>query len=316
MTKTLRPTKMIEAELADARAMAENTQSESRDDPFVAVMLDANDRDIARLTAELADARSSDLELSIEGSPVVDHRISVSYLNRVTGGLQSAYKALVRALVPKGQSLGAQGGLALAGTGPGSFRMRFSTNEEPLSLLERPLSERALGELFGLLASSNSPDMTMAEQWASRSPEASVRAMIRLASSLAASRGVSQLRWTTIEGHDRVVHIAPAQARRLAAALVGHTGQETIVVRGRLAMAQVEPPRIKVTTPTDEHVAAVRDEDLLESVKELLFDNVVAEILVEMSTSDTTGAPASRSTLLDIRADDEGGTNPPAQTVG
>jgi hypothetical protein len=312
VTKTLRPIKMIEAELADAQVMAANTSSLSRDDPFVAIMLEVNDRDIEKLSTELAEARSSDVELSIEGSPVVDHRISVSYLNRVTGSLQSAYKAFVRKLVPKGQSLGAQGGLALAGTGPGSFRMRFITNEEPLSLLERPLSERALGELFELLASSNGPDMAVAEQWAARAPAETVRAMIRLASSLAASKGTSQLRWTTLDGNDRVVQIAPDRASRLAAALVGRTGTETIKVRGHLAMAQDEPPKIKVTTATDEHVAAVRDDDLLDAVKELLFDNVIAEILVEMSTSGRTGAPSSRSTLLDIRADD--GDEQPQQT--
>jgi hypothetical protein len=58
---------MIEAELADARLAAEESKSISRRNPLVALMLDGNDRDIEELSAELAAARSSDLEVSIEG---------------------------------------------------------------------------------------------------------------------------------------------------------------------------------------------------------------------------------------------------------
>jgi hypothetical protein len=183
--------------------------------------------------------------------------------------------------------------------------MRFRTSEEPLSLLERPLSERALGQLFEVLESSRGRDAEVfAVDWASRSPDASIRAMVRLASALAASHGTTQLRWTSLDGTDRSIQIEPDQARRLAAALAGKTGRELLTVRGHLRMAQDDPPKVKITSAVDEYIALVHDEELLYAVKDLLFGDVIAEIAVDMSTSRTTGAPMPRTELLDIRADD------------
>lgn len=69
-------------------------------------------------------------------------------------------------------------------------------------------------------------------------------------------------------------------------------------------MAQDDPPKIKIATDVDEHLAAVRDEELLYVVKDLLFSDVIAEIAIDMSTSPSTGAPTTRSELLDLRPDD------------
>jgi hypothetical protein len=55
------------------------------------------------------------------------------------------YRSIIRAPEPDRKLTHAQGTPILASTAPGSFRVRFRTSEEPLSLLERPLLERAIG---------------------------------------------------------------------------------------------------------------------------------------------------------------------------
>jgi hypothetical protein len=305
MTTPLRPLAMIAEELAAAEEMADAVKHIPRGDPLVAIMLDGNDLDVERLRIELQDARSSDVEVSIDGRPVNDHRVNASYLSRIINDLQAAYRAMAEMLGDAAKPSRASTALTVAGTAPGSFRILFRTAEEPLSLFERPLSERALESLVSVIEfGTDSRSADALRDWAATAPEAGVRSMIRLAATLASSHGTVQVRWTPPGGTDRVVAISSERSRSLAADLAGATGREIIVVRGHLGMAQDDPPRVRVRTAVDDHVADVRDIDLLEVVTELIFQNVVAEIVVAMTTSPTTGAPKIRSELLSIRLED------------
>lgn len=304
----IRPIEQIARELEAAEAFASETTGVPSSSVLVAFALEQNDLELDALRRELAEARSSNVELSIEGTPVTEYQISVSYLNRVTGSLQAVYKAIARTLTTTGQLAGQQGTLRLASTAPGSFKMMFRTAEDDdLNLFEKPLSDRALGELFELLEAGRAGQHAVAAQWASTSDESAVRAMIRLGAALAASRGTTQLRWTSLDGHDRTLALSADNARRLASTLAGQAGQEIVEVRGRLRMAQEDPPRVRIRTETDEHLASVGDDDLLDEVRGLLFTDVVAEIAIEMSTSPTTGAPTTTSHLLHIRGIDRVG---------
>ncbi len=305
--KRIRPVKQIQRELEAAEAFAAETRGVVRSSPVVSLMLDDNDHDLEALRRELAEARSSDVELSITGTPVTQHQISVSYLNRVTSSLQAAYKSISRALASSGQPVGQQGTLRLAATAEGSSKMLFRTTEDDdLSLFEDPLSDRALSELFRLLEAGRSSDNRIVEEWAARADDSAVRAMIRLGAALAASHGTSQLRWTSLDGADRTLALNADNARELASTLAGQTGQEIVEVRGRLRMAQEDPPRVRLGTETDdEYVASVGDDDLLDEVRGLLFTDVIAEIAIEMSTSPTTGEPRTKSHLLHIRSNDD-----------
>jgi hypothetical protein len=307
MTKPLRPIAMIAEELAAAERMSESTRDVPRDDPLVQSMLSANDDEIVRLRSELMDARSSDIEVSITGRPVVAHRVSASYLARMVNDLQGAYRAVAENISTTAKPSRSVTALTVAGTAPGSFRVRFRTADEALSLLERPLSERTLETVFSVIGEAVRADLShRVRAWASSASEPSVRAIIRLAATLASSQGTAQFRWTPPGGNDRVVAVSAHQARSLAAALAGAVGREILTVQGHLGMAQDDPPRVRISTSTDdEHVASVRDDELLLVVRDLLFRDVVAEIVVDMATSPTTGAPSIRSELLSLKAVDD-----------
>ncbi len=307
MTKPLRPIALIAEELASAEQMARAAVDIPRDDPLIASMLDRNRADVERLRVELAEARSSDVQLSIEGRPVTGHRISAPYLARVINDLQAAYRAMAEAVSVEEKPGRTATTLTVASTSAGSFRVQFQTAEEALSLFDRPLSERTLEALFDVMSMSTNPNAgELLREWAATATEDSLRAVIRLAATLASSKGTAQFRWMPPEGGDHVLALPADRARALAVELAGATGREILTVRGHLGMAQDDPPRIRVTTADDEHVANVRDEDLLAVLPELLFGEVVAEIAVDMTTSPTTGAPSIRSELLSLRPADEG----------
>ncbi len=293
----MRPTALIAAELADAEAMAAATRGAERTDPLVDDMLASNDREIERLRAELADARSSDLEISIDGRPVFEHRITSSYLARLLADTQSAYRAAVEAVADDKPSL-LESSLLVDSTAPGSFRVRFRTAAEPLSILESPRSERALSLLFEMVEAS--ADQRRA--WVERTDEAAVRSFIRFAATLASSQGVARLRWTKpTSGVDRVVVVTAASARTMAADLAGTPESEIVTVEGHLSRAQDDPPRVRVTRPNgDDETADVLDAELLPLVQELLFSDVRATIAIQMTTSPTTGAPSTRGELLNL----------------
>jgi hypothetical protein len=61
---------------------------------------------------------------------------------------------------------------------------------------------------------------------------------------------------------------------------------------------------VRVANETDRWDASIDpvEEDLIERVASLAFQEVVATILVEMRTSETSGAPSSRTRLVDIDA--------------
>ncbi len=196
-----------------------------------------------------------------------------------------------------------QSNLMVASTSPGSFRVRFRTSEEPLSLLDPPRSEQTIAVLFELLGGT----AESRRRWAERTGEKSLRSVIRFASTLASSQGLTQLRWTrpTTES-DRVARVTAEGARSIAADLAGTPGTEVITVEGHLSRAQDDPPRVRVTpVQGDSFTADVRHEDLLELVQTMLFTDVQATIALQMTTSPTTGAPSTRSELLDLRRLDE-----------
>lgn len=299
MTAPLRPRTQIAAELAEAEELAARFPSASTVDPYLRLMREQNEHEAEELRRELREATSSDLQVSLDGRPVTDHSVSLPFLNRVTAELQSVYRALARAESVDGKAHRESTSLVLTGTSPGSFRLELRVPGGQLELLRPALADRVLGALLDLLSGSALESGSVAA-WSRTAEESAVRALIRLASALASSGGTTQLRWQSPTGVERGVALSSAQARTLAATLAGESGREIISVSGHLTMAQDDPPRVRIHTDTDEHRADVRDEALLDVVKELLFDQVTADIVVDMSTSPSTGRPTTRSELLGL----------------
>ena len=303
MTTPLRPASIVADELTAAQSMAEASSTISRSDPLVAFMLRANDEEVAELRNELRESRSSDVEVSIEGRPVTEHRIGASFLARLINDMQAAYRATAEMVAGATvKPTRAATALTVAATAPGSFRVMFRTAEEQISLLEPPLSGRTLESLFDVISRTEHGDGPESlGAWAAQASEAGQRSLIRLAATLASSQGVAQFRWTPPGADTRVLALSSEAARSLAAGLAGAMGREVLNISGHLSMAQDEPPRIRITTEVDEFLLAVRDEQLLDVVRELLFQDVEAEVVIDMTTSPTTGAPLTRSELLDLR---------------
>lgn len=299
MTTPLRPTNQIAAELAEAEALADRYPSAATSDPFLAAMRDQNEAEVQRLREELRSAASGDLQVSLDGKPVEDHSVSLPFLNRVTSELQSVYRSLARSESDDGAARREETGLVLAGTGPGSFRLELRVPGGQMELLRPSLADRVMETMLQLL-SAPVTEGAYAAEWAQRVDESAVRAVIRLTSALASSGGTTQLRWRSARDEETTVALSATQARSIAAALAGETGREILSVTGHLTMAQDDPPRVKIQTQIDEHRADVKDESLLDDVKELLFGEVTAEIVVDMSTSPTTGRPSARSELLSL----------------
>jgi hypothetical protein len=301
--KTSRPLEFIRHELATARALHEKYAAKTFSNPFAIRMREDNEREINELETELRAASAGDLEVSLDGDPVDDHRVTLPYFNKVTESLQAAVRAVYRSLKPDGSLRRGEAVLAIAGTAPGSFKVSLVTPPQQLDLLEQPLIDQTLASIVGLLqAVGQDNEREQLAGWASRAAEPSLRAMIRLASALAGSRGVTSVRWRDTAGREQTATVPAASARALAAALAGQTGREVIEVVGHLRLAQDEPPRAGIRTIDDDYSATIPSDDLLEKVKELLFEEVRATLVVDMRTSPTTGRPATFTELVDLDA--------------
>lgn len=297
----LRTREAIERDLATAHAYQTGSGQRPSTHPLVHQMRVANDRDIKRLEAELAAAKSGELELRFVGPAFDQHKIGLPLLSRVLETLQSTFRAAYRSVSPNEHISRGEATLALAATGPGSFRLFLTTPPAQLDLLAPPLADQAMDEIVELLdAAGHGVASQMAPPWAERADEGYVRSMIRLAATLAGTQAQTSLRWVPVGHAERLVNLASDQARALAIALAGETGREILTVTGHLEMGQDQPPRVRVTTPDDDYLARVPTPELLDRVKDLLFDEVQVTLAVDMRTSPTTGRPDTEIELLDI----------------
>jgi nucleotide-binding universal stress UspA family protein len=96
------------------------------------------------------------------------------------------------------------------------------------------------------------------------------------------------------------VSVTADAARSLAIALAGQSGREIVTVVGHLTMAQDRPPRVRVRTQDDDYVAGANTEEMLDRVKELLFDEVRATLVIDMRTSPSTGSPDVNIELMEL----------------
>jgi len=296
---TMRPVSMIRHELSTAEAFQVRYRERPPTSELAREMVESNDLEIARLRQELTEALSADLEVSLDGRPVQDHRVALPYFNRVTQSLQAAFRAVFRSLTQNTAFHRGDAILSIAGTSPGSFRISFKVPPEQLELLQESTTDRAMNELLEVLSASERGDSEFARAWTERADEPAVRAMIRFASALASSRGHTAIRWRPVTGDERLVSLPADRARALAGSLAGASGREIIEVTGHLSMASDTPPRVRIQTAADDHVADV-SEELLDVVKAALFTDVRATIEVHMSTSSSTGEPRTIRELIEI----------------
>lgn len=218
-------------------------------------------------------------------------------------GLQSTFRATCRAIAPDGKLRRAEATLSLLATAPGSFKVLVMTPPAQLEFLESPVVDRALTTIVDLLASAEHG--TTAEDippWVAESDEPVVRSMIRFSVALAGSQGSVGIRWRGISSEERLVVVTSEAAKDLAMALSGETGREILIVTGHLEMGQDQPPRVRIRTTDDEYLAHVPNEELLDRVKDLLFGEVQATLVIDMRTSPTTGSPGTQIELLDLQA--------------
>ena len=292
----------IRLDLETALAYRSRYAQRTTDDPTVRLMREANDRQITALELELSIALSAELEMSLEGAAIEDHSVAVPYFQRVLEQLQAAFRAFRRSSLAPGESLPRrESSLRLAGTGPGSFRAYLRVAPTQLDLLQLPPADVALTGILDLLATAQDDDaLSGLRSWAAQANEPAVRSMIKLCSTLATSGGRTDLRLTAADGSERLVRVTPEQARIVAVALAGETGRELVTVTGHLQMAQDDPPRVRIITETDQFVASVPSEDLLDRVKELLFLDVTVTLVMDMRTSASTGAPTTHIEMLDL----------------
>lgn len=80
---------MIRRELESALAYRERYQTRSSTNPLVIMMRDANEREVSRLDSELVQATAGDLEITLVGSPYVEHRVSLPVNVQVPLGSQA-----------------------------------------------------------------------------------------------------------------------------------------------------------------------------------------------------------------------------------
>ncbi len=296
----LRSVAEIRHDLDTALEYQRRCASRPSDDPLVTQMRSTNDAEIQKLQTELRGALSGVLEMSLDGAPVEDHRVTVPYLNRVLESIQSAYRAVLRSLSQDKLLRRGEATLSVAGTGPGSFRVALAIPPTQLELLDDPAADRALDLIVTLLAAAEAGTAgEVGRRWSETQDETAVRSMIRLSASLASSRGTTRLRLTRADGSQRLVTVTSDAARDLAMSLAGQVGREVITVIGHLEMAQDRPPKVRLRTSDDDYLAVVPDE-LLDQVKGLLFDTVQATLVVDMRTSATTGSPDVDIELMDI----------------
>ena len=295
----------IDFDLATAQRYKDAYVDRATKNSLVVLQRQENDREIATLLAERTAATTAELEVSLEGQAVEGHVVTVPYFQRVLEQLQGAFRTLRRAALAPGERLSrTEGALRLAGTGPGSFRAYFDLPTTQLVLGQLPRGDLALRDLLQLFEAAGQPhDTQTIATWAETADEPALRAVIKLAATLASSGGTTAFRLTMADQVEHLVSVAPDQARNLAIALAGPMGREVLSVTGHLAMAQDDPPRIRVETSDDEHLADVPldNEELLERVKALLFSEVQATLVVDMRTSVSSGRPSQRTELLDVR---------------
>lgn len=297
---SLRPAAQIRHDLATAVEYQQRYASRLSDDPLITEMRAANEAEVEELRAELKEALSGVIEVSLSGLPVEDHHVTVPYLNRVLESLQSAYRAVYRSLNQDKHLRKGEATLSVTGTSPGSFRVVLTVPPRQLDLLGDPTADRALGAIVSLLAAAAQGTAAVAgHDWAETRDETAVRSMIRFSASLAGSRGKTTIRLTEASGRQRIVTLTAEAARDLATSLAGQAGREVVIVTGHLEMAQDRPPRVRLRTEDDEHLAVVPDH-LLDQVKGLLFDTVRATLVIDMKTSVTTGSPDVDVELLDL----------------
>lgn len=298
----LRPIGLIRLELETALRYQEAYLEREPVDPLAAEMREDNEAEIGELRAELASALSGDLEISLTGAPVEGHNVQLSYFNRVTESVQAAYRAAFRARTRDGRLRRGEAALAITATAPGSFKVGLKAAPVQLELLDDPIVDRSMKviiDLFQLAAEGPLSDAT--QTWASSATEAEVRAMIRAASTIASSKGMTRLRWRSAGGEERIVDVSAPAARDLAVALAGQMGREVLTVAGHLQMGQDEPPRARITTRDNVYLAKIPTTDMLDEVKALLFGDVQATMLIELRTSPTSGSPSIVTELMEVQ---------------
>jgi hypothetical protein len=296
----MRTTEMIRHDLATALAYRASHEHRPVHDVLAQEMRDSNEREITELQAELEEALSGELEVSLDGRHVEGHRVSLGYFNRLTESVQAAFRAAFRTLTTDGKVRRNEASLSIAATSPGSFRVSLKVPPTQLDLMDDPLIDRAMNAIVDLLESSaNGTIATVGREWAARASEGEVRSMIRLAVSMASSQGTTKVRWRGVD-RERIVEVAAPAARDLAIALAGQSEREIVVVHGQLEMAGSDPPRVRIRTEHHDYLAKVLTSDLLDLVKTLLFDDVQATLAIDMRTSATSGRPDTTTELLDI----------------
>ncbi len=297
---TVRSVALIRHDLETALAYRAQYEGKPTDDPWVRQMWDGNEREVALLHRELAEALSGDLEISLTGAQVEGHSVAAPFLGRVLDAFQATCRSVMKSLTTE-KLRRADVTLAVVGAAPGSFKLMLRAPAAQLELLGPPLIDRSMTEIVDLLAAVG--DGTIAEMgpsWAARTDESAVRSFIRLASALASAKGTTAIRWRSADGIERIVRLSSDEARSLTIALAGQVGREVITVIGHLGMAQDRPPKVRLRTDADEYVADVGSEDLLDLVKELLFEEVIAVLVVDMRTSPTTGSPDVDVELVEL----------------
>ncbi len=299
--KPVRPIEHIRRDLAIAGAYRERYQQRPSDDPLVLMMRETNEKEIHALELELKDATAGEIELTLLGPAYAEHRMGIPLLTRILGNLQSTFRAVYRSRRLGGSVHSEEATLSLVATAPGSFKVAVATPSAQLDLLEpSPLIDQAIGEIVRLLVAAEEDQAAdVAPTWAATRDEPVVRAMIKFAAALAVAQGSTTIRWHGVSTPEQLVTLRKEDARDLALALSGQPGREIITVTGHLEMGQDQPRRMRPRT-TDEEYSAQVPAELLDRVKELLFGEVQATLIIDMKTSPTTGSPDTEMELLNL----------------
>lgn len=299
--KPVRPLEHIRRDLATAGAYRERYLARPSDDPLVLMMREANDREIQVLESELKEATAGELELTLLGPAYESHRVGLPLLTRILGNLQSTFRAVYRSHAPGGSVHREEATLSLVATAPGSFKVAVATPPAQLDLFEPvPLADQAIGEIVRLfVAAEEGQASEVARAWAATQDEPVLKAMIRLSAALAVTQGSTSIRWHGVSTPEQLVKLRKEDAKELVLALAGQPGREVVQVTGHLELGQDRPPRVRLRTVDDEYSAKVPPE-LLDRVKELLFGEVQATLIIDMKTSPTTGSPDTDIELLDL----------------
>lgn len=299
--KPVRPVEHIRRDLVTAGAYRERYLARPSDDPLVLMMREANDEEIRALESEMKQATAGEVELTLLGPAYESHRVGIPLLTRILGNLQSTFRAIYRSRMPSGSLHREEATLSLVAAAPGSFKVAVATPPAQLDLLEpTPLVDQAIGEIVRLfVAAEEGQAGEVATAWAATQEEPVLKAMIRLSAALAVTQGSTSIRWHGVSAPEQLVKLRKEDARELVLALAGQPGREVVQVTGHLELGQDRPPRIRLRTADDEYSAKVPPE-LLDRVKELLFGEVQATLIIDMKTSPTTGSPDTDIELLDL----------------